>query len=302
MTGVPILIRLRSRIARARVLAARQFGKLVQFLTTIRARSRLARSGPIEVLVDTAILASAVAHETAWISTGLAPWGEVQVDTGYMARVPVKRRPEKGAKDDEVRDFRDSSYLTGIAYLARRGLIRLRSSGELLTEQWQQPVGRLRGNTIYSRSLFDGIKIEPIDGMPDMVIGPSWMGFPSLKEQQQRRLDKAKASDKLYEEILKRLGPKSSQDAWHVRTAEVHRMYCLLTTDYKLMRTLDAQSKLEPIKSLQTKVLSPTDLGRALGLWPLNPKYVSHEGDRVPVRADRSLPGNKRRSRAQKKR
>lgn len=150
------------------------------------------------------------------------------VDSGYVARVPVRRRPPKSAAKSEVRDFQDACFLTGIAYLARQGLIRLCSSGELHAEQWGHPVGMLKGYTIFSRSVFEDIKITSVDKMPEMVMGPKWMKLPSLKDQQRERL--GKFEDKLHKGLLARLGKKSSQDAWHIRTAESHGMYCFLTT------------------------------------------------------------------------
>lgn len=227
-----------------------------------------------------------------WVSSGPTEWGNVFVDTGYLARVPVRSRPSKGAPEHEVRDFHDACFLTGIAHLARLGLIRVRSSGELRTEQWGLPVGMLKGYTLFSRTVFEGVPITPLDDMSDMMMGPRWMNLPTLKQQQAERL--GRVEDDLYTRLLARLGKKSSQDAWHIRTAEVHRMYCFLTTDYALVRNLTAQGKHEPISSLRTKILSPAQLGAVLGLRRLNPRYISHEGASFAVRSDLHMPGNKR--------
>ena len=80
-----------------------------------------------------------------------------------------------------------------------------------------------------------------------------------------------------------------------MRTAETHNMYCFLTVDQKLINNVKTQSKHAPLSSLKTKVLRPADLGRALGLWPLSPRYVSLQGASFPVRSDLAMPGNKRR-------
>jgi len=255
----------------------------------------LEQDGPIDVLVDTSTLAAAVTHESRWVSTGPTKWGDVFVDTGYLARVPLRKRPAKGAQDYEVRDFQDACFLTGIAHLARLGLIRLRSSGELDIEQWRHPVGMVKGYSLFSRSVLQGVAITPVDKMPNFVIGPKWMNLPSLKEQQAERLESV--SDELYKGLLHRLGKKSSQDAWHIRTAEVHGMFCFLTTDHTLLRNLQAQGKHEPIRSLRTKVLSPAQLGAILGLRPLDPRHISHEGASFPVRSDLHMPTSKRRPR-----
>ncbi|WAC71033.1 hypothetical protein OU995_15605 [Roseateles sp. SL47] len=133
-----------------------------------------------------------------------------------------------------------------------------------------------------------------VDGMPQISIGPSSMKAPRMKELQRERLQQS--TDPLYIALRRRLGEKSSQDAWHVKTAEVHGMYCLLTTDYTLMRQFEAQGKHEPISTLHTKVLSPAQLGKELGMLPLNPKFLSHEDADMPVRADLYLPSGRRRA------
>jgi hypothetical protein len=282
-----------SPLATTRFWLARKRDSLLQAATTFVARRRLVQSGPIEVLVDTSALASAVLHESTWVSTGLTEWGPARVSTGYLARVPVREAPAAEDPDCLHRDFLDSCYLTGIAHLARLGLIKLRSSGELEMEQWRQPAGLTRGHTFFARNAFEGIAIERVDELPDMVLGPSWLELPSLEQQQRDRL--SESTDVLFQGLKRRLGEKSSQDAWHIRTAEKHGMYCLLTTDYKLIRNLEAQQKGEPIRSLQTKVLGPTQLGKALGLVPLSARYASYIDASFFVRADLSMPGNRRR-------
>jgi hypothetical protein len=283
---------LKNLFSKSRFWLARRRDALLQAATTFIARRRLSRNGPIEVLVDTSVLASAVLHESRWVSTGAVPWGEMRVDTGYLARVPVRSAPGNENPDHEHRDFLDSSYLTGIAHLARLGLIRLRSSGELEMEQWRQPAGRTKGHTLFARNAFEGIPIDLIDDLPPMVIGSSGLGLPSLKDQQRDRLNDS--TDELFLGLRRRLGNKSSQDAWHIRTSEKHGMYCFLTTDHKLLANLDAQRQQEPVRSLKTKVLSPTQLGKALGLRPLSARYASHIDSSFPVREDLSMPGNRR--------
>lgn len=279
-------------IARMRSATSRQAAALLQTLATWRARRRLTRSGPIDVLIDTSVLAFAVAHESIWVSTGVQRWGNITVPTGYLARVPVRKRPVRSAPGHEIRDFEDACYLTGIAHLARLGLIRLRSSGELEAEQWRQPAGMTKGYTLFARGMFEGVDITPVDGMPDMVVGAKWMTLPTLEEQQRERLSRSR--DPLYTGLLKRLGPKSSQDAWHIRTADAHGMCCFLTTDHALIRNLRAQERHEPICSLRTKVLTPAELGKLLRLLPMDPRRVSHDGASFPVRADLHMPGSRR--------
>src|SRR5215216_1438969 len=57
---------------------------------TVQARLALRKSGPLRLLVDDTVLGHAIIHETEWISTGTKLWGgQVPVETGYTARIPV---------------------------------------------------------------------------------------------------------------------------------------------------------------------------------------------------------------------
>jgi|GEM_PF-911937 len=289
------LVPAHAHLRRLRLAVERRVAPLRLALVTFRALRRLQRTGTVHVLVDTTVLAAAVLHESMWISTGKQPWGNTTVDTGYLARVPVHRRPPASAPPHERRNFEDACYLVGLAHLARQVHIKLHTSGELRTEKWLKPTGLVAGHTLFSRSVFDGIDILSVDGMPEVKLGqlvPAGSGRPSLKERQRERL--RQSTDRLFVALRRRLGEKSSQDAWHVRTAEVHGMYCLLTTDYTLMRQLEAQRKHEPISSLRTKVLSPSQLGKELGLLPLNPRCLSHADAHFPVRPDVHLRSGRR--------
>ncbi len=285
--------RLIGRWATFKFRAQERLGPLLLQITTLRARRRLRKSGSMTVLVDTSVLVAGVTHESRWVSTGVRPWGNTVVDTGYQARVPVKMRPARDAAEHLHRDYRDSCYLNGIAYLAKLGHIHLRTSAELISEQWSQSSSMFMGHNLFSKTVFGDMKIESVDGYPDLISGPSWMKLPSLEDRQRERL--AKSKDPLYLGILKRLGAKSSQDAWHIKTAEENDMYCFLTTDYTLIRNLASQSQQEPIRSLRTQVLSPTSLGLAIGLHALDPKYLSHQGASFFVRPDLHMPAGKRR-------
>lgn len=293
-----VLRHLQAKISFLKFRVAERLGNILLNLSTLPARLRLKRLGHIEILVDTSVVALGVTHESWWVSLGPAPlWGEKFVDNGYLARVPVKGKPPRGAPKSQFRDYEDACYVSGIAHLARLGLIEFRTSGELRVEEWRQPAGRLIGNTIFAKSIFEGIRMRPVDEFPNMTLGPRWMGLPSWEEQQRERL--RSMDDALYVGLVKRLGKKSSQDAWHIRTAESHGIFCFLTADYSLLRSLENQGKHEPVLSLKTKILSPTGLGRALGLIPIDPRHLSHERASFPVRSDLQMPGNTRRQKRQ---
>ena len=293
-----LLRRLSTLAQRIRHIAGPPLGNVLLAMTTYEAPKKLAAGIPIEILVDSSVLALAVTHETRWVSTGPHPWGAHMADTGYMARVPVRSKPNRRASHEAKRDYEEVCYLVGLVHLARLGLILFKTAGELDVEQWKHPVGRFRGYGYFDYSLFNGIDIRSVDQMPEMSILPNWMNGPSWEDQQRERLKNS--TDTLYQGVVKHLGSMHSQDAWHIRTAETHGLLCLLTTDYKLCRNFRQRSRQEPIRSLQTTVLTPAELGRRLGLRPLDPKYLSYEGASFPVRPDLSMPGDKRRHRGKR--
>lgn len=256
-------------------------------LSSTLARLRLFKTGPKSVLVDNTVLSHAITHETGWISTGMTSWGTHQVDTGYSARILVRRR------DTESREYRNVSYLPGMVHLARVGQLSLMTSAELCAERFRQPVGRFSGYGIFDHGLFVGIEMESVDGFPETIIGPKHMNLPSSEEQQRERL--ARSTDPLYLGLVRQLGPSNTQDAWHISTAELHGMFCFLTMDFALCRNFNGRRDQEPIRSLRTKVMTPLQLGQYLGLFPVRPALFSYTSASYPVRPDLHWPDGKRR-------
>ena len=264
--------------------------KIIDWLTalSVRRASKKIESEKVScLLLDNTVLHHGVTHETAWIATGTQRWGDIDIDTGYAARIPVHDDADSSKVRKSVR------YLPGIASLAKRGSISLAISQELRDEQWTQPVGRFRGYGIYDFSFFKDMKLEVIkDPEYSIVIGPSHLGTPSLEEQRKRRLE-AK-TDPLYQSLVSVLGPKNSQDAWHITTAERNNCYCFLTMDFKLIRNVHAQSNNPAIKSLKTKVMTPEDFGKRFNLVPINSRLYSYHGADCPVKHDTNWPDSKR--------
>lgn len=264
-----------------------RLARTVVRLSTLAAQMRMLKTPPLRVLVDNTILFHSITHETAWVSTGKTKWGPHEIDTGYSARIPVR------APEDESRGYQNIRYLPGIAHLARKGKLALMSSGELRIEQFYQPSGRFRGYGYFDLDLFKGVEMPLVDRLPDMQIGPSWVGLPSLEEARDKRL--AQSTDPLFRSLVSQLGQSNSQDAWHIRTAEANDMFCFLTMDFKLLKTLKSRSSAEPIRSLKTRILTPEQLGRHLWLTPVNPVLLSFENANSPIRPDLHWPDSKRR-------
>ncbi len=181
-------------------------------LSTLYAQLRLWRKPPVRALVDNTVVFHAITHETAWVPTGRGNWGAHQVETGYSARIPVREA------DTNSREYQSVKYLPGIAHLARVGLLTLMTSGELWVERMYQPLGRFSGYGYFDLDLFKDIEMPLVDKIPDMHFGASGTRSPKLEELRDARL--AHSPDPLYRALVRELGPRNSQDAWHIRTAE----------------------------------------------------------------------------------
>ena len=257
--------------------------------STIHTKRRLKQSGPITILVDNTVLAHAVTHETAWISTGVQKWGTHDIDTGHAARIPVH------SPDDQSEAYQNIRYLPGIASLAREHLILVKASAELAAERLRHPIGRFSGYGYFDYDLFGDVAIESIDGHADLVLGPNYLNLPDAAEQQRARL--AKESDPAYLSLVQILGPKSSQDAWHIWTAERHSLFCFLTMDFRLRRTLDSQKGAERLKSMRTRVMTPLEFGKHFEMIPVHTNILSYNDASFPVRPDLSWPSGSGRQR-----
>lgn len=272
--------RLRAIIEHFRFKYAPRIVDYIVKLSTRKARVKLCASGPLTVLVDNTVLDHAVTHETAWIVTGKAKFGATENDTGYSARIAVH------PADSQSREYRNVQFLPGLASLARQGLLTLHTSAELDAERFHQPGGRFRGYGYLDLSLLSGVEIKSVDGRVFPTLGPEWMELPTSREQQHQRLKRAEDEDTAYASLVEVLGRKNSQDAWHIRTAEKFGLFCFLTMDFDLFKPLNAQRNAKRIKTLATKVMTPEQLGRYLGLTPVPPHLLSYHAADFPVRSD----------------
>lgn len=264
---------------------------LIVDLSAWRARRMLRGKVPLGVLVDNTVLGSATTHETAWISTGQKLWGDQLVDTGYAARIPIY------SYASEKKAYINTKYLSGIISLFRSGHLRLVSSSELRDEQDRQPSGRFRGYGYYDHNLFAGLNFESIDGYIPRIIVASFFNSPDPAEEQRDRLAYRERADPEYASLVRVLGQKNSQDAWHIRTAEKYGLFCFLTMDFKLIEAIGAQRSSARIKSLKTRVMTPEEFGKYLKLYPISPHLMSYNGASFPVRSDLHWPDEKPRGR-----
>ena len=261
---------------------------LIDF-STWPARRNLRDFGQIGILIDNTVLGHATTHETAWISTGTKEWGNQTINTGYAARISVH------PTDSDAREYEHVQFLPSLISLYRGGYVKLHSSAELQDEQFRKSSGMFRGYGYYDHNLFGDVNLESVDGHVYPHLGPSWMNLPSMKDQQRQRLAAKEREDPDYASLVAVLGQKNSQDAWHIRTAELHGLFCFLTMDFKLIDTIAAQQNAKRIKALKTKVMTPADLGRLIGLLPIALHILSYTDASFPVRSDITWPEGQRR-------
>ena len=204
-------------------------------------------------------------------------WGDIEIDTFTTARVPVMYKQ---------REFDSVQYLPAIVSLANQNLIQLYSSWELRDEQWSQPTNRYRPLGIADYSLLQNVDIKLFDDSDYQYDFGSWISVPKKTPQQQRQKRLSEKDDPLYLGLLSVLGQKNSQDIWHLVTAEREGCYCLLTMDYRLIKTLESQKNNKFVKSLKTKVMTPEQLGKEWNLRPVHHRFFSYHGASTPVRTD----------------
>lgn len=261
-------------------------------VTTRSARTALSSDKPLRVLVDSTIHHHAVTHESGWVSTGTKLWGGVvPIEGGYVARIPVYRH------DSDKAAYQDIKYLPGIIHLARLGYIQLLTSAELEAERESQPNSRFRPTGYSDFSLLSGLRMESVDGRAWGTIYPGWRDDRQSPQDRQRARIEA-SEDATFQGLRDALGQRNSQDAWHIRTAEVHDIPYFLTMDGPLIRAMTAQAGHRAVKSLKARVVTPAVLGQELGIGPFPPAILSYNDASFPVRADFHMPGEQRRRRS----
>ncbi|SOE08783.1 hypothetical protein SAMN05877838_0513 [Hoeflea halophila] len=256
-------------------------------LSTQKARFRLRKDGRIRILVDSTVLGHGVTHESSWVSTGPKKWGGTEIATGYLARMPVH------SFDDDSAEYQNVCFLPGIAHLARTGLVGLCTSAELRAEVDRQPLGRFRGYGLFSYGIFNDIQLESVDGF--VIERNALNGMPPVNYAQQQRDRINSSQDPLFHSLVSLLGESNSQDAWHLTTAERHGLFCFLTMDFKLLRTVASRRNQEPLSSLKTKILTPQELGMYLEIRPIQPHLLSYNKASFFVRSDLVRPRKNRR-------
>lgn len=235
--------------------------------------------GSIGILIDSNVHHHAVTHETGWISTGEARSFPAVRGTGYAARVPVFRQGSKSPNYENV------CYLAAIAQLAKIGRAKLWTSHHLILERERHPRSRFADTGWFDFNLFGRGELPSIDGDPwdEINIAP----FSILKPKPVGIVEAlSKSDDEIFLALKRVMGEKNSQDAWHIRTAEAHGLYCFLTMEKSMLNIMHAQRNRPVVKGLKTRVMSPKMLGMALGLKPIELKHFDYQDSTWFVRPD----------------
>lgn len=248
--------------------------------STAKARQFLEANGPLRILIDSSVLGHGITHETEWISTGPKKWGNVEINSGYLARIPVHSPVNDGRTYNEVR------YLPGIAQLAKAGLLQLWSSGELEAERFRQPAGRFGGYGWYDKNVFADVNIDRIDGL-------TYLDIHDPGKAQQARLSLCK--DQLYLSLVKILGPQNNLDAFHIFTAEKFGLDAFLCIDFKLIRLVRDNAANAVFANLKTKILLPSEISETMGLEPIDTNLLTSEGSSFPVHPEKHMESEQRR-------
>lgn len=264
-----ILVRLKGWYWTLRRELLRRFCRFLVSSSTLQAQWYLRKRGPIRVLVDNSVLAHSITHETARILE-IAKWGPYEINAVNAARIPIH------SPANNSRTYREIRYLAGIAHLARLGHLQLFTSAELQAERFRQPPGRFSGYGIFDLGLLNGINMESLDGFKFDLIDPNGAQLKRI----------ASCSDPLYVDLRTLVGQKSSLDAYHIFTAEKFDMFCFLHIDFPLAEKVKQNQAKKPFQRLKTKIFTPSDLGKLIGLLPVDTNLLSYEDASFPVRPD----------------
>lgn len=254
------------------------------------ARKKLENSTRVKILLDAPIFNHAITHQGAWIDTGPTDFVDADgtpIRTGYLASVPIYKTTNAS------KEYEDVQFLPGIAELHRQGLIELKTSAEIEFEKSYQPPARYRNIHLGNVGLFDDLKIESINGPITADWDISKANIHNAREEFREYLRSAESKYTRYANLVNHLGEKSSQDAWHLHTAERFGCAYFLTMDYTFIRNFAHQKHHASLADIPVKVVTPQELGRILGIYPIAPNILISEDNFIPRRPDLHIAGEK---------
>jgi len=281
------LSRIKIKAQHFQQLSKRKVEKFVIWASCHDARRHLRAFGPYSILIDTSVLGNSVTHETAWVSTGTKKWGDLPVDTGYMARIPIH------SPENDSRIYNEIRYLIGIAKLSREGHLKPFTSAELIAEQDRQPQGRFRGYSLFDLSLWDGIKVPSVDGRVS-----DWRDSDGSRQ----RVRILQSNSEIFKSIKSYFPGKSSQDTFHLSTAIERNMYFYLTMDFKFIEQYEQARRRTGFPEHHCQAMLPSRLAQTLGIKPIHSFIITHQGSSWFAREDLHMPEQRRYKRSRQSR
>lgn len=251
-----------------------QCAEFVESTCVKDAASCFTGTAPLTVLVDNCARGQhALTHETVRVDF------KADCPQPFGSTVPISiRATKKNAHPD-------TDWLISIAAFSRRGHLICLESHALFLERTYQKSGRYdRGHDVLDYHVFNHIRFRTIDSCPKPRRPGPWRTFklksfegwnevdpyglyPHGQRQLRRLLKRARRSSR-YREIEKALQGKADQDAWHIFQAERLGLDYFLTVDGNILEK--ARQRRGPFGDLSTTIVSPSQLGRALGLLPVS--------------------------------
>jgi hypothetical protein len=201
---------------------------------------------PFTVLFDACLWNETVTHDH-YMVTREVEWGGTTNHISIAELQPKRLRGKSHTESHEI--FED---MRRIAQLAETGRIRLYDTIELTFEWMGRPMGPWRKGEF---DLFKNVTVSRLK--PPVERSVVFSGFDShddFKDQKRRWLESIQ--EPRFLELKRVIYRKHWADAFHLWTAEVHQLDCLLTLEKKFRNNLESQKKL----TSKVRILSPSEL------------------------------------------
>lgn len=237
--------------------------KAIVWLSAAQGRIAL-RGKPVpRILIDNSVLWHGLTHTNAWISTGTKMWGgEIPVETGYSARVPVDYAAHNRAIFE-----REVPFFAPLARLAKDGRISLCTSVELIRERNRHS----RYDPYqFGMNLWSKVPIQQLPDLPrsaevSYCLGPRELREHWSKQGQIRHL--LATADSEFLKLAKSLPPDHILDFYHLWTAKHYNCAIFLSTDSAFRRVLENNvARVVRERFAPVKVMKPSEYGKELNL------------------------------------
>lgn len=218
----------------------------------------------IRVLIDRCAHREGVTHRSVSADQKLR-WGDLTIDVPVLQRTRFPPRPDEKFKIEQL------PYLASIAVLAKFNRLELCTSFELDIEQIRN---REPDRGYVGFDMFEGISLVSLSSPVSRSISIAAFGRSSgIKENEQEEFLR-QLTDARFAYMRRLFGDKHVADAFHLWTAEVHRLDYFLTTDKKFLNVYsDVRGKL----ASPTRATSPKGLCESLGVGPTDIEELARQ-------------------------